>query len=441
MTRATNEGDPTPTPCAPTECTSMSLRITGEFEGGEVVCDSKQEKKCTLDGNSSFTVEIVPNKIPSGGYAFWQTELDYGALLYRPRDLSEEITWEFGFLPLRDPDVPDGREGRVAHTDVSPLLPPLLSSQSTTLVTLEFECTSSDELRLVSFDESRAGTVFGGVAFDEIFVPEVGEIDVSCGPTATPTPCAPIECTSMSLRITGEFEGGEVVCDSKDVTDCTLDSDSSFTVEIVPDTIPQGGYSFWATHLNYGTLMYQTRDLSEEITWDLSFFPKRAPESAELDWVAHGDFSAYFPPFPRSDQKTALVTLDFNCNTSDTLSMIGFDASPDGSVFGGESADDIFIPEVSAMDIVCTDAATLTPGPPADTPPPPPAPDCGDIDESGAVDSRDALLVLQIDGGFVALPAVLPPPHWDVNADGAIDARDAALVLQFEAGLLAALVC
>jgi hypothetical protein len=58
----------------------------------------------------------------------------------------------------------------------------------------------------------------------------------------------------------------------------------------------------------------------------------------------------------------------------------------------------------------------------------------GDADCSGAVDSIDAALVLQLTAGLITgLPC---EDEADVNGDGAVNALDAALILQYAAGFI-----
>jgi hypothetical protein len=59
---------------------------------------------------------------------------------------------------------------------------------------------------------------------------------------------------------------------------------------------------------------------------------------------------------------------------------------------------------------------------------------CGDVNKSGAIDSVDALLILQVDAGIYE-PEELGLLLWDAFPDGAVDSRDALIVLQYDAGL------
>lgn len=183
-------------------------------------------------------------------------------------------------------------------------------------------------------------------------------------PTPLPTPCSAPGCPSMSLRVSGTSAGSPTSCDSNTVTKCTLDPGSAFTLEIVPDGIPVSGYGFWQTLLQYGSLDYKPRPTAaDEITWDLSFQPLRAPEPPQLqEEIGHGDLSSFFEPHPLSTQTTALVTIDFDCVASDTLSLIAvanFPGRPDGAVFGGADSDILVVPQVGLMEINCVGA----PGP------------------------------------------------------------------------------
>jgi hypothetical protein len=58
----------------------------------------------------------------------------------------------------------------------------------------------------------------------------------------------------------------------------------------------------------------------------------------------------------------------------------------------------------------------------------------GDVNDDGAVDSRDALLILQFNARLVT--SLMNAPSADVNRDGRVDAIDAKLVLHYSAGLI-----
>jgi hypothetical protein len=73
--------------------------------------------------------------------------------------------------------------------------------------------------------------------------------------------------------------------------------------------------------------------------------------------------------------------------------------------------------------------------PPTFTHTPPPHP-LGDFNCDDEIDSIDAAIILQIEGGMIApLPCT---GDGDVNHDGELDSIDAALILQYTAGLITA---
>jgi hypothetical protein len=81
-----------------------------------------------------------------------------------------------------------------------------------------------------------------------------------------------------------------------------------------------------------------------------------------------------------------------------------------------------------------TPTQTAVPTPTRTPVPPTPAGRPGDSNCSGAVDSIDAALVLQLSAGLIhTLPC---PQNGDVNSDGRTNSIDASLILQFVAGLL-----
>jgi len=60
---------------------------------------------------------------------------------------------------------------------------------------------------------------------------------------------------------------------------------------------------------------------------------------------------------------------------------------------------------------------------------------CGDVDKSGATDSVDAAIILQLDAGLYD-PGLILLNMWDPYDDNVIDSRDALLVLQYDAGII-----
>ena len=173
-------------------------------------------------------------------------------------------------------------------------------------------------------------------------------------------------------------------CDSSVQTKCTLAFGSTFTLSIVPSILPDaagGGYTGWQTLLDYGTLLY--KPASGEITWDVSLLPGRSPGSptGKEGQVGHGDTSAFFGTFPVSQQKTAIVTLGFNCAQnnqsgifSETVSLIDFNASPSGTTYVEVDYVTVDVPNVGSLEINCVVMLpTNTPKPPpTNTPQPPP---------------------------------------------------------------------
>ena len=176
-------------------------------------------------------------------------------------------------------------------------------------------------------------------------------------------------------------------CDSSVQTKCSLDRGSSFTVQVVPSTIPVGGYAAWQTLVSYGSLLYQPAPGpgSQEITFAPSVMPSRDPAlaSGKEGLVHHSDLTAFIPNpegfFPASMQKSTLVTLDFNCeqnaggNFSETISIIDFDASADGAVFAEPDGSTVHVPNVGSLKINCVAKQ----------------PDPGDTDQDGCSDQAE----------------------------------------------------
>jgi CSLREA domain-containing protein len=99
------------------------------------------------------------------------------------------------------------------------------------------------------------------------------------------------------------------------------------------------------------------------------------------------------------------------------------------------AACDIGAVESGAAPPTATPTPSSAPPPAGSTATPTPAPALlGDANGDGAIDSRDAALVLQYSAGLIVF--VVFPDSWDVNRDGAVDSRDASLILQYAAGLI-----
>ena len=173
------------------------------------------DAKCVIELGTSFVLAVEPSTIPNGGYSGWTTQLFYGDLLYKPGILvtsgerqgrnsqePDENQWDLAFLPVRAPASPDGKEGIVAHGDVSAFLPPFpASSQKTLFLELDFNCSKnggtpgqsfSQKVTLIPFD---AVTNPGGTNYllaDGVTAttPNLPNITINCEP-ATPTPVPP----------------------------------------------------------------------------------------------------------------------------------------------------------------------------------------------------------------------------------------------------------
>ena len=223
--------------------------------------------------------------------------------------------------------------------------------------------------------------------------------------------------TQMDIVITGTHGGAPVICDSATQSKCTLGAGTSFTVDIVPSTIPVGGYLQWATLLDYGTLLYKPTLLFKDEQNFAGVLPVRSPASptGKEGNIFHGNLAQLFPPYTTPyNQKTSLVTLNFNCTQnaggdfSQLLSLIPFDivTEPDGTVFVLVDKSTFVIPNTSPLQINCvtpptptpTNTPTVTPTPtptptntPTVTPTPPPTkqPAPGDTDQDGCSDQAE----------------------------------------------------
>ncbi|MDZ4278380.1 MAG: hypothetical protein U1B78_04500, partial [Dehalococcoidia bacterium] len=107
--------------------------------------------------NVPFTLSFALPQAPAFGYTGIQSEIDYGALVYKPDTAANEIVWppSQGGLELRSPAAPLGTEGSVAHAAASGLIPPRPVSNFTgNLVEITLTCTAvgSEVVDLLPFD-------------------------------------------------------------------------------------------------------------------------------------------------------------------------------------------------------------------------------------------------------------------------------------------------
>jgi hypothetical protein len=112
---------------------------------GAVSCGPNADDFCALKG-STFTLSVDLTKAPASDYIGFQTEIDYGLLVYKPTaNAGDEIVWGQGVLPLRSPAAPTGVEGLVNHADTTGLIPPIPPTNFTgNLVELTVNCTAGN---------------------------------------------------------------------------------------------------------------------------------------------------------------------------------------------------------------------------------------------------------------------------------------------------------
>ena len=176
--------------------------------------------------------------------------------------------------------------------------------------------------------------------------------------------------TQMDLVVSGTF-GGPVTCDSSIEANCFLATGSAFTVSIVPRTIPVGGYAGWQTLLDYGSLLYKPGAVQGENEWDASGGPARVPQSptGKEGQVGHADMSAQSSPFPVSTQKSALVTLNFNCARNagggffQTVQLVDLAAATSGAAFIEPDGVTTNVPNTSPLYIWCRTVPAIIKGP------------------------------------------------------------------------------
>ena len=124
----------------------MALRV----EGAGVSCD---DEGCTVPLNGDFTLSVLTDGIPAGGYLAIQTHLYFGGLVYLPSDSeADENVWPDNSLPLRDNSV----DQYLSHGGLTSLTPPFaLSTFEGALVELAMRCVGDDatvRLALLSYD-------------------------------------------------------------------------------------------------------------------------------------------------------------------------------------------------------------------------------------------------------------------------------------------------
>ena len=363
--------------------TEMHIAIVGVGVFGEpVTCDSRTGATCKLATDSAFAVQIVPSTIPDGvaeqlpaGYAGWQTQLDYGALLYKPASNGgDEVSWDRSFFPVRAPLSPTGKEGQIGHGDVSAFFPDItglfpVSTQKSAFLILNFNCSQNaggdfgQLLSLPTFEANNtSGTTFVQPNGATLSVPNVSALTVQCNQAIiTPTPVP--SKTRMSLQVAGVLSGNPVACDSLVQTTCTLELGSTFTLSIVPDDPPLEGYAGWQTLVDYGDLLYLPQSIAAENKWDLAGASVRGPSAptGKEGQVGHGDASVLQPPAPVSTQSAAFVSLRMSClaNGQETepltqfVELIGFDESLGGAVYLGSDLLTRTIPNLRNLEISC----------------------------------------------------------------------------------------
>ena len=135
---------------------------------------------------------MVGSIIPPGGFAGWQTQINYGNLLYQPLPSGgSEVMFPLGIIPKRSPAAPTGKEGSVGHGDISAFFPDgngnsPVSMQKAALLILNFDCAQnaggdfSDVISLTDFNESPSGATYVLMNGSTTNVPNVGSLTIEC---------------------------------------------------------------------------------------------------------------------------------------------------------------------------------------------------------------------------------------------------------------------
>jgi hypothetical protein len=129
------------------------------------VCDDTDKPtKCSMPTGSTFTLSVSVKGLPvdqttqqEDGYVGIQSQVFYGDLAYQPAAAAgDEIVWPESALPVRFPAAPTGREGTVAHGDVSGITPPFPpSTHAGNIVEIVLNCSAQPrrfKLALLPYD-------------------------------------------------------------------------------------------------------------------------------------------------------------------------------------------------------------------------------------------------------------------------------------------------
>ncbi len=387
---------------------SMSLAI----DGPSVVCDV-EAASCGVGLAQEFTVAVALDSLPldpamqqPANYAGLQTYLFYGGLTYKPTAVAaDEIAWPDSALPFRDPASPGSQERLVAHGDVTGTSPPLPPSSHTgVLVSLVFTCSTEEgvfDMALLSYDPIARPL---GAAV-RLLDGETGELGATVAAPAT---------GERTLDLDGD---GATAPETVDVADAWQVVCGALTPTPPP---------------NLPDLTVSNMKIELETGGDCDFTATTLGVRVEIANVGNADAGPFAVEVNGEQQ-----SVDAGLPQGDSLSLwfIGY-------VFGENTAIADAKFQVAESDeenniLAAFTAVPTLPLPCTPTPTPTPVPLPGDVDCSGAVNSIDAALVLQLGAGLVGSLAC--EENADVNESSAVNAIDAALILQLVAGLIPSL--
>jgi hypothetical protein len=179
------KGTPPPTPTPGPSLAEMSLTV----KSAGAVCDvPAKPTKCAVAGDSPFTLSVEVNAAPAGGYVGFQTQVDYGSLVYKPA--AGEVVWPSASGPRSQDPV---WVNRVNHSAASGAVPPLpVSTYTGNIVDLQLTCPGEGEFP-VDLALYVAGTnAFGTTFFTDNYAtrvlpdpvaPNVADtLTINCGP-------------------------------------------------------------------------------------------------------------------------------------------------------------------------------------------------------------------------------------------------------------------